>query len=95
MGLIFIAAQRAVEECNGYGWAKGPFCYIVAAALRLKQPVQISKKGQALLWKLSRASPEEREQMQAQMPDGSSIRHDLAPLEPEPEPLTCSGGGTA
>ncbi len=74
VGLIFIAGQRAVEECNGHGWAKGPVCHVVSATIRLLQPVRIEKRGQAVQWAVDQA---QREQIEAQLPRGEPICHDL------------------
>ena len=74
--LLYFAECRPEAECNGYAWAAGPYCYVVAASVVLKTPVKIAPHGQALKWPLS---PEERHLVLEQLPEQITY-HDLSAL---------------
>lgn len=77
VGLLEITEQRSVAECNGYAWAFGPVCHVVAGAVQLDVPVR--HRGYPGLWELTEAV---RERLRAQARRSVLVHHDLRVLGP-------------
>ena len=92
IGLIYIDAVRTPEDCNGYPWAKGPYCHVITHSISLQEPVPIAKpRCPGSIWSVT--SEEERQRILAQIPDGPPTRHDLTPLRSPSAPHGSSGAG--
>ncbi len=92
IGLIYIEAVWSPADCNGYLWAKGPYCHGITHAISLEEPVPIVKpQCPGARWSIT--SEEERQRILAQIPDGPPTRHDLTPLRSPSAPHGSSGAG--
>ena len=76
IGGIYIVEVRQPEDCNGYPWAKGPYCHVISHSLTLTQPVLIQKPG-AIVVRWTIESEEERQRIRAQIPQGPPQAMDL------------------
>ena len=77
VGFVRLTEDRTAAQCNGYRWANpGSHCYVIEAAITLKQPVPIAPHGPATKWA---ANEEERQSILAQL-HGPPTYHDLEPL---------------
>merc|ERR1712061_397590 len=75
VGLIFIAEQRSVVECNKDFWARGPICHVISKAKQLANP--IPARGSQGLWMLGE---EAQHLIVAQLPGSPIMHHDLSTL---------------
>ena len=76
IGGIYIAEIRAKEGCNEYPWAQGPHCHIISHTLTLTETVEIQKPNAiSVRWQIKNEA--ERQRIEAQLPDGPPVAHDL------------------
>ena len=82
------------QECNGYKWAgRDSVCHVVSHAVKFLVPIKIKppKAFSRPWWEIE---PDEQALLQAQLPTGLPLCHDLTPIN-EPNDAALSSNGTA
>ena len=80
VGLIYLSDYRVQQECNGYKWAgRDSVCHVVSHAVKFLVPIKIKppKAFSRPWWEIE---PDEQALLQAQLPTGLPLCHDLTPI---------------
>ena len=80
VGLIYLSDYRVQQECNGYKWAgRDSVCHVVSHAVKFLVPIKI-KPPKAFSMQRWEIEPDEQALLQAQLPTGLPLCHDLTPI---------------